>query len=591
MSKIKLVSVISFIMSFVLLLTSCASAQGSTAKLKKLTEADFMAEDGTFLYTLIYPNGSESDNSYTEVKNIYSQLRITFEIKVIRKNDTEAAEADDTYEIVCGNTSRAVTAEASAALAANRDNCINDFIVKVIGRKIVIYGGNETATLNGLRYFVETFCQDVEAFAELKDGFEYIKTNEYAIKSVSIAGKSLNEYTVVVPKKHSLLWTDGVESLIDGFFEDAGMVVEAVKDTEVEAAPCEILIGNTNRAESKAVTGNRWVVKAENGKLVVNGSDDVQICAAIAHLTDMQRKCAEEGTAFEIPADYSASGKAEKDETSYYLSWHDEFNGKTLDRTIWQDLSWNSTEDPSVMGGTVYKPDSRDVYVKDGKMVVPAKRLSREDFQAGQPTTEGTLAARYGVIEFYAKFPQYPVTTALWAQTPGYELDPVKGKVSVTRAGTMELDIVETFGSETKYNANVHNWFTNEDMNYSAVSGHISLDGGKYGTKKTFTYKEGSLADDYHYYSLRWTPYEMVFAFDGDPYFTYDLTKETGTAYTNLPQYFLTGVSYGSVGYGPAVIKDDAPKESALYIDFFRIYQTDAYDSILWLTPVGSKFY
>ena len=590
MSRIKLAIVISFIMSFVMLLTSCG---GNTAPAsgKVLTEAELMADDGTFLYTLVYPGGSISDDVYSEVKNIYSQLRKTFDIKIMRKTDTEAIPADDTYEIVCGRTSREVTKKATDLLKANRANYSNDFIITVIGRKIVINGGNDAATVRGLRYFVENFCQNAEEFSKLTDGFSYIKTNDYKIKSAKIAGDTITDYTVVVPKKHSLLWTDGVEKFVSVFAEDAGIDLKTVKDTDTDATEKEILIGNTNREESGGLTGSQWCVKLVGKKLVVNGTDDIQICAAISALTDMQQTCIKEGKAFEIPEGYVLTGTAEKNDEDYYMAWHDEFNGKTLDRTIWQDLSWNSEKDPSVMGGTVYKPDSRDVYVENGSMVVPAKRLSREDFQAGQPTTEGTLAARYGVIEFYAKFPQYPVTTAIWAQTPKYELDPVKGKVSVTRPVGMELDIVESFGSETAYAANVHNWFSNEDMSYAYTSGHTSLDGGKYGTAKKFTFKEGSLADDYHYYSIRWTPYEMSFAFDGDVYFTYDLTKSTGTSFTNLPQYFLTGVSYGSVGYGPSVIADDAPKETSLYIDFFRIYQSDKYDNILWVTPVGSKFH
>ena len=588
MSKIKLTAVISFIMSFVLLLTSCGDG-GKSAK--KLTEADFMAEDGTFLYTVIYPVGSEDKESYTEVKNIYNQLRKTFEIKVIRKSDAEAAESDDTYESVCGDTSRAETKTVAAELAANRENSANDFMIKVIGKKIVIVGGNEKATVKGLRYFVEKFCQNAEDLAKLNGKFSYMETNDYAIKNVSIAGKSLNGYTVVVPKKHSLLWTEGVGKFTENFSKNAGLEIKTVKDTDTAATDYEILIGDTNRVESAGLTGKQWVVKMSGNKLVVGGTDDIQICAAIAHLTDIQEKCIKEKTDFVIPSDYSASGTAEKDGNAYYLAWHDEFNGKTLDRTMWKDLSWNSTEDPSVMGGTVYKPDDRDAYVKDGKMVVPAKRLSREDFQAGQPTTEGTLAARYGVIEFYAKFPKYPVTTALWANSVSYALDPVKGKVTKNNVFSMELDIVESFGSETAYAANVHHTSTNEDMNYAITDRHLALDGGKYGAKKKFTYKEGSLADDYHYYSVRWTPYEMVFAFDGDPYFTYDLVSETDTSFASDPQYFLAGVSYGSVGYGPTIIEDDAPKETSLYVDFFRIYQSDAYDNVLWITPVGSKFY
>ena len=590
MNRIRLIMIISFMMSFITLFTGCGGNSLGSGKVV-LRDADIMAEDGTFLYTLIYPSTFMKTNEYDEFTNIYRQLNKTFDIKVIRKTDIEALSSDNTYEIVCGSTNRDISKQAAEELKANRENCINDFIISVKGKKIAIYGGDENATIKAIRYFVENFCQSAEEFSKLVDGFSFIKKYDYEIKSAIINGSSVADYVIVVPKKHSLLWTEGVEKLASNFSEKAGFEVACVKDTDTEVSEKEIIIGETNREESKGLTGDQWCVKIVGNKLIVNGTDDVQICAAISHLTDIQENCIEKKTDFDIPAGYSVTGTADKNSEDYYLAWHDEFNGKSLDRTIWRDYDNNSEEDASVMGGTVYKPDSRDVYVQNGSMVVPAKRLNREDFQSGQPTTQGTLAAMYGIIEFYAKIANYPVTTALWANVATYEFNPVSGKTPVTYRSRIELDILENFGNESFYSSNIHNWFKNEDAHFNTVTGHNSLDGGKFGSKKKFTYKEGSLAEDYHYYSVRWTPYEMSFAFDGDVFLNVDLTKETNTSYINTPVFFLTGVSYGVSNYGPSVIEDDAPKETSLYVDFLRIYQSDKYDNILWVTPVGSKFY
>lgn len=590
MKRSKLICGISFVLSLVMLLSSCSGGSSVTARV--LREADIMAEDGTFLYTLVYPSGTDEEGDvFKEVKNIYSQLRASFDIKVERRDDMVAVSSDDTYEILCGNTNRSATGKALDELKTNRKNYTNDYIVRVFGKKIVIAAGSDSALEHGLRYFVENFCKNIRDFSKLTDNFSYIYSPEYSISSATIAGEDIGTYTIVVPKKRSLLWSEKVTEFAENFADKAGLEIKTVKDTEAEETEREIIVGNTNRKESSGLIGEQYLIQLQGRKLVVNGTDDIQICAALEVLFEIQRDCIKNGKPFEIPAGYSITGKAEKNDKDYYLAWNDEFNGKTLDRTMWVDYSSNSLKDASVMGGTVYKPDARDCYIENGSMVVPAYRLSREDFQSGQPTTDGTLAAMYGIIEIYAKFPKYPVTTALWGNAAKYVLDPVKGKIPTKREGGMELDMVESFGSETQFACNVHYWYTNEDMNFGSVSGHDSLDGGKYGTKKRFTYKEGSLADDYHLYSCRWTPYELSFAFDGDVYFKYDLMQNENTAFTASPQMFLIGASYAAPNYGPQVIKDDAPEKTGIYVDYFRLYQTNQYDSILWITPVGSKFY
>lgn len=587
----KLICGISFILSLIIFLSSC-NGGGASASATVLREADIMAEDGTFLYSLIYPSTmDEESDAFEEVKNIYSQIHAAFVIKVERKNDAEAALSDDTYEILCGNTNREASKKALEELKANRENYTNDYIIRVTGKKIVIAAGSDSALVLGLRYFVENFCTNINDFSKLTDGFSYIYSPEYSIKSATIAGESLNRYTLVVPEKRSLLWSEKAEEFAENFTENAGIELKIVKDTEADETEMEILVGNTNRKESAGVTGNQYSIKLVGRKLVINGTDDIQICAAIDLLYEMQRDCIKNGKPFEIPAGYAVTGKAEKNDEDYYLAWNDEFNAKALDRTIWVDYSRNTATDDSVMGGKVYKPDARDCYLENGSLVVPAYRLSREDFQAGQATTEGTVAAMYGIIEIYAKFPEYPVTASLWGNLASYILDPVKGKVQAQREGGMELDIVENFGSENQFACNVHYWFTNEDLNFNPVSGHNSLDGGRYGTKKRFTYTEGSLAEEYHLYSVRWTPYELSFAFDGDVYFKYDLMENENTSFTASPLMFLIGASYAAPNYGPQAIEDNAPTETGLYVDYFRLYQSDQYDSVLWVTPVGSEFY
>ena len=67
--------------------------------------------------------------------------------------------------------------------------------------------------------------------------------------------------------------------------------------------------------------------------------------------------------------------------------------------------------------------------------------------------------------------------------------------------------------------------------------------------------------------------------------------ENENTSFTASPLMFLIGASYAAPNYGPQAIEDNAPTETGLYVDYFRLYQSDQYDSVLWVTPVGSEFY
>ncbi len=85
----------------------------------------------------------------------------------IKKNDPEAQKAaESAKEILVGHTNRKETAEAIKGLQAY------EYIIKVMGNKLVICGGSETATLTAAQYFAANCVPQGTTF-ELALDYEY----------------------------------------------------------------------------------------------------------------------------------------------------------------------------------------------------------------------------------------------------------------------------------------------------------------------------------------------------------------------------------------------------------------------------------
>jgi len=581
----------------IIILLLCAilvvgTAGCTTTTTKVITDADIVGSDGRFIYTVVFPKGTEDDNLKREITNLSKQLRETFDIRVDAGSDEKIAEPEtEAFEILIGNTNREESKNALDYLNSTRLNTLEDYLIKVMGEKIVIVANSNEVLIKALRYFTTTYAIGYAEFTPLGDGYEYIFKQEYAVNDATIAGTTIRDYSIVVPEISSFLWCEKATQFAENFKENVGIEVKVVKDNKATATEKEIVIGNTNRNAKVSVSGNDWIIKMVGSKLVINGGNDLAIADAMDALIDLQNKCISNKEPFALAANFELKGTYSRKDKNYYMSWNDEFNGKTLDRTYWQDYFGNvRVSTPSIYGGHSFRGDARDCYVSNGSMKVPGIRRSDIDFEQGQTSTNNTMAFRYGIVELLVKNAKHPVTTALWAGTPTYILENGK-KVGNNYAQKMELDILENFGQENKITSHVHNWFNDIDMNGATIGGHNSITGTKNYSDSQWEYQSDdgkTLSDEFHLYSIRWTPYEIAFAFDGDEYYTMDLTDyKYGTAFTRQPQYLIIGASYGAPAYGPAVYPKDIPLISSIEVDYVRIYQTDIYkdSNIMWKTP------
>ncbi|MBR3299874.1 MAG: family 16 glycosylhydrolase [Clostridia bacterium] len=562
----------------------CICGCGGNGSARVLTENDIIGEDGCFLYTLVSADANSSiTGASSEANNLKKQLAETFDIKVNTGTDKKIKAADGTYEILMGDTNRDESKQALKALKEKRVQNVDDWMIKVIDKKICIVSVSDENLAKAIRYFNVNYCTKLSDFSKLDDNFEYVDAKEYEVKDVSkvaVGNGKISEFSIVTAKEKSYLYTKKVNEFVDIFKEKYGLKIEKVIDTEVKEGKFEIIIGDTNRelsAQNKP-DGDNYIIKLSGDKLVINGGNDVAIAAGVQRLLDMEAEARKSNKPFEIKSGFEEKAAVSSSSGAYMLAWSDEFNG-ALDKSVWSTSNDGEKKSPSPNGGTTYQNGIKNAYTRDGNLVLSGKRLNDVDFDSTYIVSSNALAYRYGVFEIRAKLAPPPLTTCIWGYGPSFLIENGQRTVATVK-NQMEIDILENFGQKEWFASNVHQWWTDG-------SEHTSLDGSKFAEQKKYVFPEGeAFYNDYHILSWELTPYEMVFSVDGEEYFRYDLVTVDDIGFTQAPVDIRLSAGYASSTYHlTKKYDDDVPKVGECLIDYVRIYQTKDYDSLLWLSP------
>ncbi|MGZ3722643.1 MAG: glycoside hydrolase family 16 protein [Bdellovibrionales bacterium] len=238
----------------------------------------------------------------------------------------------------------------------------------------------------------------------------------------------------------------------------------------------------------------------------------------------------------------TASAKAEK----WALVWSDEFDytGK-LDAQKWEyetdEGKWGNNESQH------YTDSLRNSRVENGNLIIETHHEAPDVYTSARAHTKTNF--KYGRFEIRAKFPSGNGTwPAIWMmgvkQNYGDSLWPDNG----------EVDIVEHVGREPDqllasiYTKNF-NW-----MNGNGLTKFINFP---------------STEEDFHVYSLEWSPEELRISVDGMPY---NVFKNPHTTWGDWPfdqdMHLILNLALNSFG-GDI---DDAIFPQRMLVDYVRIY-------------------
>lgn len=253
----------------------------------------------------------------------------------------------------------------------------------------------------------------------------------------------------------------------------------------------------------------------------------------------------------------SPEAPAAADTSDWKLVWSDEFEcDGAPDPAKW------SYEEGFVRNQELqfYTRDRREnARVEKGLLVIEARREDFKDphakreakFTSASLVTKGKAAWTCGRIEVRAKLPAARGTwPAIWML--GADID----KVGWPACG--EIDILEFVGHVPDVvHANVHT----RDFNHTRGNG------------RGHTLKVPNLTDDFHVYSLEWTPERIDIQFDGKTYFT--LKNDgmgRGSWPFDQPHYLILNLAIGGSWGGQKGV-DEAAFPQKLLVDYVRVYQ------------------
>lgn len=285
-----------------------------------------------------------ADSTGKELTNASGVFRRTLveklgkEIKIdsdwVRNNDEVTIENDDP-EILIGATNRKESREAMAELTGS-----DDYIIRVVGNKILIAGTSDAATMLALNRFTEMFLggDTIAIPSDLNivhtpgavGSPAYTLATEYtAIRSDT--GGSYSEAAIAA------LRTD-LEKMTGKSIKMStdNEVRVTVPDTGVVTNEKEILLGLTNRAESfaasKTVGAMDYTISITDTKVIIYGGTYLSTLRGITHFMDALRTGAvnslEAGsyTYTEVFTDLYTYNPLCYDSSSFVPDWQGKYN-------------------------------------------------------------------------------------------------------------------------------------------------------------------------------------------------------------------------------------------------------------------------
>jgi beta-glucanase (GH16 family) len=249
------------------------------------------------------------------------------------------------------------------------------------------------------------------------------------------------------------------------------------------------------------------------------------------------------------------------------LVWSDEFliNGP-VNSTNW----FHQTQLPA--GGNWFNGEVQhytnridNSFVDNGSLKIVAKKESYTNQAVTKQYTSARLNSKfaylYGRVDIRAKIPKDAGTwPALWllgknVNEDGGFFDAIYGTTNWPACG--EIDILEHGITRSKPDN-----YIQSAMHTPSSFGNTSDIGG--------VVVGDNIANNYHIYSMNWSPNQISFLLDGVVYYTYNpAVKNASTWPFDKEQYFLLNIAMGGIA-GPI---DPSFTQTAMDIDYIRVYQ------------------
>ena len=263
---------------------------------------------------------------------------------------------------------------------------------------------------------------------------------------------------------------------------------------------------------------------------------------------------------------------------TWNLVWSDEFNGTSLDTSVWSYEIGNGSWGWGNGEVEYYTNRTDNVKVADDCLQIIAKKenYGGQQYTSGRIISKGKKYFKYGKMEAKIKV-ENGNQDGVW---PAYWMMGENMSQGVGWPNCGEIDIMEHANSNNYIGGCLH-WNTKGINAPWADENHGSYGSGFPGAENAFGYftdNENNGINGWHTYTLIWDESHMEWQLDGKTYLSQNITSNNAYCFQK-EQFFLFNLAIGGTGTGftnHITANPNTFKTTTMYVDYLRVYQKDS---------------
>lgn len=239
-------------------------------------EALCLVQDGKSVYCVVYPEGADKE-LMAAVNRLISAFSGATGVTLPRTDDflPTGATAGE-YEILVGRTERSESRQIAAELRQG------EYAVTAVGNRLVLCGADTAATVAAVDRFIDRLTPAADGVLLFRAEDACRKTGSFYVDSLRIAGVSMGEYRIVVPREGYAEYEVAV--LLRQYLQAyTGFLPQVVTDEKAESAH-EIHIGLTDSFAGEYPEDGTYTVTVRDGNVFAAASSDMGYLELLAAL-------------------------------------------------------------------------------------------------------------------------------------------------------------------------------------------------------------------------------------------------------------------------------------------------------------------
>lgn len=280
--------------------------------------------------------------------------------------DDETTEANSEYEIIIGECDRPESKKVYNELKDYRAGHAADYIIRMVGKKLVIAATTEYSLENAINYFMDNYCKDDTAVVPSNLNYVY-RPDMYTIM---LGDNNIASFAIRTERYPSVLTVKAATDIQNWIIEKTGYTVS--RTTDQTKSEYEILIYATARsgyenynfrtltseelADSMNLGYEDYKITFDGKRVYINAGSVSAANFAVQDLLKEFEKSAKHGKV-QIAAGYKKTGTYKSKQYSlsdgYGLTWNDEFTGDYDAGARLNRNKWGATNE--VVRGSYYE--------------------------------------------------------------------------------------------------------------------------------------------------------------------------------------------------------------------------------------------